>query len=106
MGTIDVQRVHGREDRCGEIVARCTVDEFAFAIARIIEGDRPPRLSEMIDLRLPDAFVGAYAMKEQDRRFLAAALLDISDAPPRRFNLPHRCIMGSRRRILQARLGP
>src|SRR5512139_1426345 len=105
MGAFDSQRVHGREYRRGEIVSRRAIDEIAFAVPRIIEGNGTTGCAEMIELRPPDALVGTDAVQEQDRRFAVAPSLNISDAPPRGFDLPHRGIMGSRIQILQARLG-
>ena len=104
MGAVDLQCVHGRENRCGEIITRRAVDKLAFAIARIIECNGSPCHPEVIELGLPDALVGAYAMQEQDRRFAAAAFLKISDAPPRGRNARHRGTMGVPRRTFARRL--
>ncbi len=101
MSTFDLQCVHGRENRSGEIVTRRAVDKLAFAIARIIECNGSPYHPEVIELGPPDAFVGTYAMQEQDRRFAAAAFLKISDAPPRGRDTRHRGTMDVRVPALQ-----
>ena len=67
-------------------------DEVAFTIAGVGQGDRPPLLAEMVELRLPDTFVRSHAMEEDDRNSLAAAHDGNVDHPAIRSDHPHRTI--------------
>ena len=93
MRTPDLQRVERCQRGVGEVVARCAIARVAFAIPRIVDRDRAPRLAEVCQLRMPHALVRADPMEEQDGECAAVALGCDADDPGASLDLAHRGMM-------------
>src|SRR5690349_2972679 len=80
MRPLDAESMHRRVDGFGIIVAgRGLGRGVAVAVAGIIESDGAPRPAEVGKLRMPDRFVGADAVEEDDGDGVPAARLLIAD---------------------------
>ena len=101
---VDAQRIHRREDRAAKSSRVAPSTKLAFAIARIVEGDRPPGRAEMVELRRARRSCPIRHRAGTGSAFRAARLPNIRCAPALLRCSPSPASWGARHRFARARL--